>query len=81
MYIDVKTNKEEYVKTIIYLYIYIYMVKKIKKIKNNNFVANDVMQQKLNNNKCYVSDSSNIWMLPTTSECDATLESPKKTHH
>ena len=33
MYIDVKTNKEEYVKTIIYfyIYIYIYMVKKIKK--------------------------------------------------
>ena len=28
MYIDIKTNKEEYVKTIIYLYIYIYMVKK-----------------------------------------------------
>ena len=39
MYIDVKTNKEKYVKTIIYLYIYIYMV---KKIKNNNYVANDV---------------------------------------
>ena len=31
MYIDIKTNKEEYVKTIIYLYIYIYMIK-----KNNN---------------------------------------------
>ena len=29
IYIDVKTNKDEYVKSIIYLYIFIYIVKKI----------------------------------------------------
>ena len=39
IYIDVKTNKDENVKLIIYLYIYIFVKK--KRI-NNNYVANGV---------------------------------------
>ena len=34
IYIDVKTNKDEYVKSIIYLYIYIYILGKKKGINN-----------------------------------------------
>ena len=39
IYIDVKTNKDEYVKLIIYLY---FFCKKKGIKKNNNYVANDV---------------------------------------
>ena len=37
IYIDVKTDKHEYVKSIIYLYIFFY-----KKKINNNYLTNDV---------------------------------------
>ena len=44
IYIDVKTDKDEYVKSIIYLYIYIYIYIYICKKKgiNNNYVVNDM---------------------------------------
>ena len=39
IYIDVKTDKDEYVKSIIYFYIYFF----VKKIGiNNNYVTNDM---------------------------------------
>ena len=47
IYIDVKTNKDEYVKLIIYLYFFV-KNKKIK--KNNNYVANDVAMSWRNKN-------------------------------
>ena len=43
IYIDVKTNKDEYVKLIIYLYFFV-------KKKNNNYVANDVAMSWRNKN-------------------------------
>ena len=48
IYIDVKTDKDEYVKLIIYIYIYI--IKKIKKIINNNYVANNMAIRWCNKN-------------------------------
>ena len=47
IYIDVKTNKDEYVKLIIYLY---FFVKKKRIKKNNNYVANDVAMSWRNKN-------------------------------
>jgi len=41
IYIGIKTNKDEYVKLIIYLYIF--FVKKKRNKKNNNYVTNDVV--------------------------------------
>ena len=44
IYIDFKTDKNEYVKSIIYyIYIYIYICKKIG--INNNYVSNDVVMR------------------------------------
>ena len=41
IYIDVKTDKDEYVKSVIYFYVYIYFF--VKKIGiNNNYVTNDM---------------------------------------
>ena len=51
IYIDVKTDKNEYVKSIIYLYIFF-----CKKIGiNNNYVANDVAMRLLNRSSAAIN--------------------------
>ena len=54
IYIDVKTDKDEYVKSIIYIYIYIYIF--VKKIGINiNYVANDVVMRWRNRSSAVIN--------------------------